>query len=255
MFALVSLVVMSISTACIWSENSPVASSGTSQPAALPPIPVRSQEIVAKVVRVIDGDTFDVVFSDGSTDSVRLLGVDTPETSAPNRPNEYRGVTDIGCLKKWGVEATGFAVRLIEGRGVTLRLDSLAGERGFYGRLLAYILVEGRDFGSLLLDSGYARVYVEGESSLEKEYLQLEESAQRRKRGLWGCSAATAPQEGTATSDLRYDPAGPDRDCVDFSSWEEAQAFFEGAGGPSVDWHRLDGDNDGIACERLRIGP
>lgn len=43
---------------------------------------------------------------------------------------------------------------------------------------------------------------------------------------------------------------GGDRDCSDFSSWNEAQAFYE-ANGPG-DPHRLDADNDGIACEALR---
>ena len=41
-----------------------------------------------------------------------------------------------------------------------------------------------------------------------------------------------------------------DRDCGDFSSWKEAQAFFKSAG--PGDPHRLDGDGDGIACEGLR---
>lgn len=44
----------------------------------------------------------------------------------------------------------------------------------------------------------------------------------------------------------------PDRDCRDFSSQQEAQKFFE-ANKPG-DRHRLDEDNDGIACEVLRVG-
>ena len=42
-----------------------------------------------------------------------------------------------------------------------------------------------------------------------------------------------------------------DRDCSDFATQAEAQAFFLANGGPARDPHRLDGDNDGIACERL----
>jgi hypothetical protein len=41
-----------------------------------------------------------------------------------------------------------------------------------------------------------------------------------------------------------------DRDCSDFSSWAEAQRFYESQG--PGDPHRLDADNDGIACESLR---
>ncbi len=50
---------------------------------------------------------------------------------------------------------------------------------------------------------------------------------------------------------LPYDPFGPDRDCGDFTTQEEAQAFYEAAGGPASDPHRLDGEGDGVACESL----
>ena len=43
----------------------------------------------------------------------------------------------------------------------------------------------------------------------------------------------------------------PDKDCADFSSHAEAQAFYESEGGPAADGHRLDADHDGIACESL----
>ena len=39
--------------------------------------------------------------------------------------------------------------------------------------------------------------------------------------------------------------------CDDFLTQTEAQNFFEKAGGPSQDTNRLDGDNDGEACESL----
>lgn len=46
-------------------------------------------------------------------------------------------------------------------------------------------------------------------------------------------------------------PNGPDANCSDFATRAEAQAFFLAAGGPEADPHRLDGDNDGSACEAL----
>lgn len=46
-----------------------------------------------------------------------------------------------------------------------------------------------------------------------------------------------------------YDPAGADRSCTDFATPAEAQAFYLAAGGPYLDAHRLDRDNDGMACE------
>jgi hypothetical protein len=53
----------------------------------------------------------------------------------------------------------------------------------------------------------------------------------------------------------RYDPFGSDRNCGDFASWQEAQEFYEVAGGPTTDHHRLDGNRDGIACESLLGAP
>ena len=68
--------------------------------------------------------------------------------------------------------------------------------------------------------------------------------------------AAGAGDAGSGTASdwdgLRYDPRGADRNCGDFETQAEAQAFFEAAGGPSEDRHRLDGDGDGVACASLR---
>jgi len=43
-----------------------------------------------------------------------------------------------------------------------------------------------------------------------------------------------------------------DRDCRHFSSHAQAQTFYHLTGGPVLDFHNLDGDDDGKACERLR---
>lgn len=48
-----------------------------------------------------------------------------------------------------------------------------------------------------------------------------------------------------------HNPHGPDCDCGDFSTHEQAQAFFIAAGGPDRDPHRLDGNRNGLACESL----
>ena len=59
----------------------------------------------------------------------------------------------------------------------------------------------------------------------------------------------------SAMGSPRYDPDGPDRDCGDFETWQESQTFFVAAGGPESDGHRLDRDNNGIACESLPGAP
>lgn len=47
------------------------------------------------------------------------------------------------------------------------------------------------------------------------------------------------------------DPSTGDYDCSDFSDQEEAQEFFEDEGGPESDYHNLDRDGDGMACDSL----
>ena len=59
------------------------------------------------------------------------------------------------------------------------------------------------------------------------------------------------PPVGPPTTPSSYDPNGPDRDCSDFATHAEAQAFFIAAGGPYQDPHRLDRDGNGSACEGL----
>ena len=80
----------------------------------------------AEVVEVIDGDTVILSF-DGREESVRLIGVDTPETRHPDRPVE--------CF---GPEATGFAEALLP-LGTQVRVERDLEHRDDYGRLLGYV--------------------------------------------------------------------------------------------------------------------
>jgi hypothetical protein len=67
---------------------------------------------------------------------------------------------------------------------------------------------------------------------------------------------AAKPTNGPAKpSGLKYDPNGPDRNCSDFDTYQEALAFYRAAGGPARDPHGLDNDHDGIPCENLPSAP
>ena len=96
----------------------------------------------------------------------------------------------------------------------------------------------------------------------EVEYVALSEMlATCKTTVLLQPAQGTPPSPPTATVppslpvDLRYDPFGPDRDCGDFDTYEEALAFFLAAGGPGDDRHRLDVNGDGLPCESLPGGP
>ena len=157
------------------------------------PVPAQNEATekssMVKITKVIDGDTMDVRFEDGTTDRVRLLGVDTPETNAANKPNEYGEITDLKCLTRWGNESDDYARSILDGKEVRLVFDEAAGERGYYGRLLAYIEIDDYDFNESLISRGYARVYEEGTSSRERRYLSEQKKIMSAGIGLWGdCS-------------------------------------------------------------------
>ena len=86
-------------------------------------------------------------FADGRDEKIRLLGVDTPEVVDPRKP--------VQCF---GHVASAFTKSQLEGRRVMLELDAEARDK--YGRLLAYVLVDGHRFDDELLGVGYARFLV-----------------------------------------------------------------------------------------------
>lgn len=149
------------------------------------------EERSATVVRVVDGDTVDVRFADGTEDRVRLLGVDTPEVHGEVNPDEFEGVpdTEVGrsCLRSWGERASEFAAERLAGATVTVTVDSEADRRGGYDRLLAYVTVDGESFNRALLDGGYARLY-DTQFSRRDEFAAAERHARETATGLWSCS-------------------------------------------------------------------
>ena len=76
--------------------------------------------------------------------------------------------------------------KILGGKEVRLVFDEKAGERGYYGRLLAYIEIDDYDFNESLISRGFARVYEEGSSSREKRYLSMQNKVMLQGIGLWG---------------------------------------------------------------------
>ena len=149
-----------------------------------------------RVTRVIDGDTLQVESADGSQDKVRLLGVDAPEIHGPNQGLEYGGITDTVCLDDWGLRARDFAVDALEGRMVKLVLDtgyeSTFKELFSFGRLLAFVEVDGEDFNTSMVRLGLARAFTEQHNSREVQLAELQQQAQQDNAGLWSCQGTGA---------------------------------------------------------------
>ena len=143
------------------------------------------------VTHLVDGDTLDVRI-DGRTERVRLIGVDTPESVAPNRP--------VQC---YGAEASTYLETLVpEGTEVRLERDRVA--RDQYGRLLAYVhRVEDDLLVNLaMVEQGYADAVTYGDNeALYPQLAAAEAEASAAGRGLWGVC-------GGPDVDLAPDAAG-----------------------------------------------
>jgi len=169
----------------------------------------------ARVTRVIDGDTIAVKTGAGREETVRILGIDTPETEEHgNWGNEYEGISDPAYLTTWGHLAGNQTKDLLKGKTVTLMTDCMTGERDRYGRLLAYVGVDGSDLGSLLLGGGYARVYTEESFEKKPQYLMLQSGAQAAGAGLWSAAktAESSQKSPVSIAFVQYDAPGDDRE-------------------------------------------
>lgn len=128
--------------------------------------------VTVEVDRVVDGDTAKVFF-EGESEYVRYIGIDTPESVQPNAPVE--------CF---GPESKALNARLIEGKRMKMVFDEE--RRDHYGRLLAYVYVEGRLVQAEMLRRGYATILeVSPNTSRADQFSDLEDEARDAGRGLW----------------------------------------------------------------------
>jgi micrococcal nuclease len=124
----------------------------------------------------VDGDTV-VVELATSTETVRLVGVDTPETVAPGRPVE--------CF---GPEAAAHLATLLP-PGTEVRLTRDVEPRDRYDRLLAYVhrAADGLFVNAAQVEAGYADARHYPPNVAHRPHLDAAEHAARAARaGLWG---------------------------------------------------------------------
>ncbi|MDG5818369.1 thermonuclease family protein [Natronococcus sp. A-GB7] len=173
----------------------------------------RGETYYGRVVRVFDGDTFEVEFDSeyDFRDVIRHLGIDTAETApATNESEEWFGIEDLDHLDTWGGEATQFSLDVmapdaeageadVEGRRVAMEFDTIEPLRGNFGRLLMYMHYDPDDFDAgpdgdysadynlETVEEGYARVYSSG-FSRHDEFAAAEEGALAAGRGVWSAA-------------------------------------------------------------------
>jgi micrococcal nuclease len=142
---------------------------GCAAPPAGPPPPL------AEVVEVTDGDTI-VVRSGPHTESVRLLGIDTPEVAHHGQSAE--------CF---GPEATARTAELVP-VGSTVRLDRDTEARDAYDRVLAYVTTaDGVIVNLVLAAEGFATpLSISPNYALADTIAALSSQASAQGLGLWG---------------------------------------------------------------------
>jgi micrococcal nuclease len=173
-FAVLALVTSACGTQ---SDDGPTAAAAVD----MPPRPADDIEGPFAVVRVVDGDTI-IVRTPSGDERVRMIGIDTPESVAPDRPVE--------CF---GPEASAETTRLLDGADVYLELDPSQGERDRYDRVLAYVWRGDRLVNLDLLASGYAYEYTYDDSyAYQREFQDAERQARATQEGLWAVSACGA---------------------------------------------------------------
>ena len=239
-----------------------------------------------EVIKVIDGDTISIR-KGGSTETVRFIGINAPETGQ--------------CFTN---EATQKLKNILAGGLVGLELDPSQGERDKYDRLLAYVFNEsGTNTAGALIEGGFAKEYTYSRAyKYQTEFKTAQANAQAGEKGLWAQGACSTPAptsvpvqtqpaiapvvEPTEPATAKQKPAPVEKkeepveeeeqadeedeedqpptqstsgytcssnayNCTDFSTHDEAQAVFDACGGASNDIHRLDANKDGQACESL----
>jgi micrococcal nuclease len=132
----------------------------------------------ALVLKVVDGDTIDIVDDVRGRLRIRLLGIDTPETKKP-------GYT-VGC---WGPQASEFAKSTMLGQRVALIPDPTQDRTDRYGRTLAYLdKADGWDYSIEAARAGAAHSYIYHNHPAARagEIAAAEQEAKAAGRGLWG---------------------------------------------------------------------
>ncbi len=127
------------------------------------------------VTRVVDGDTIHIDMN-GKSETVRLIGINTPETVDPRRP--------VQCF---GKEASNKAKELLESQKVRIETESSQGERDKYGRLLGYVTREdGLFFNKYMVEEGYAYEYTYRlPYKYQTQFKAAQKEAQTQGKGLW----------------------------------------------------------------------
>jgi micrococcal nuclease len=185
--ATVAVVALAAAVAATWQLTSiPTPTSApASAPARTAPVAATTQSgfVRVTVARVVDGDTIHVTMPDGADETIRFIGVNTPESTTRHEP--------------YGEEASAYSKKRLP-KGLTVWLETDVGLRDRYGRMLAYVWlaepasdspaeVRSKMFNAELLIEGYAQLMtIPPDVRYVEVFTPLQAEAREADRGLWG---------------------------------------------------------------------
>lgn len=142
-----------------------------------------------RVTEFVDGDTIKVDMA-GKTETIRMIGMDTPETHDPRK-----------AVQCFGIAAAAYTKRLIANKPVRLEADPLGTNRDRYNRLLRYVYTsDGKLVEAEGIRNGYAFAYTSFPFTKVDEFQTYEKEAREAGRGLWSACQPTKNQYGGYTS-------------------------------------------------------
>ena len=149
--------------------------------------PLHAQQTTT-VTRIVDGDTLKVFYLEGE-ESIRLIGIDTPESrvNKKTKKDAKRSGQDVETIIAMGKRATEYVESLVKPGGlITIEFD--VQERDRYKRLLGYVyLSNGKMLNEEIVKAGYASVMtIPPNVKYKDRFLIAYQEARKDKRGLWG---------------------------------------------------------------------
>lgn len=149
--------------------------------------PISGNVITAKSVRVIDGDTLEIIPTEGASERIRLLGIDAPESNQAH--GTYSTQTLQQCVNQGQVIVEWF-------------------EQDRYQRLLGKVRANGVDCNLNQIQQGAAwhyKQYQQSQSEFDRlNYANAEVNARRQAIGLWASSTVVAPWDYRRGNSPRY---------------------------------------------------
>ena len=139
----------------------------------------------AQVVRIVDGDTIQVIDSNGIKFKIRLLGIDTPELK-----------------QRFGYESSLSLKKIIDEKSVIIISKPEKNKPytlGRYKRIIGKIILNGKDINLEMVQKGMAwhyKKYIKSQNVEDRQsYNNAEQDARLNKIGLWSDVNPVAPWE------------------------------------------------------------